>query len=432
MVSLPVYKRGSVYYLHTRDSQGKQIKISLRTPFIQEARAKAVRLLGGTMIKKFEVDVSATGVKFSTNGTEVDAKALGKFLESPAYQDAEARIKRLTQEQEKKNKIAEEKIRQTEAEIPTLSEVLEQLIKFRGLKEATAKSYRERLKKFTEIQKDLQVHKVTRDKVLSAQDKLLLSNIIVENNISKRSIDLIVQVVRSIMNFAKDRNYISEHNVKDIKELCTKQEKKKSSYKNYTQSEIKKIIEQFEKERLEVKGHIRRKALLRFYVVFLLSLLTGARVSEVAGLKASDIKRDAKNRLYFEIQDSKTAKGIRLVPFPEQVLDMGLNEILENPGQHSLFGYKRSETKGYGNPVSNSYRRLLKKAEITRKGLTFHSLRRFFNSYMHDNEVSREIREQMLGHEGEGENSRTYTDYTVEKLADTVNPIQQKLIDELF
>lgn len=430
MVSLPVYKRGSVYYLHTRDSQGKQIKISLRTPFIQEARAKAIEILGDVMIKKFEVDISAG--RFKTDGTEEDEKALKEFLNSSTYKRAEARIERQAQEQEQKHKIADEKIRQREAEIPTLSVVLEQMIKFRSLSDATAKSYRERLKKFTDIQKDLQVHKVTRDKVLLAQEKLLLSNITVENNISKRSIDLTVQVVRSVMNFAKDRNYIVEHNVKDIKELCTKQEKKKNSFKNYTQSEIKKIIEQFEKERLEVKGHIKRQALLRFYVVFLLSLLTGARVSEVAGLKASDIKRDAKNRPYFEIQDSKTAKGIRLVPFPEQVFEMGLREVLANPGENSLFGYKRSETKGYGNPVSNSYRRLLDKAEINREGLTFHSLRKFFNSYMHDNEISREIREQMLGHESEGENSRTYTDYTVEKLADTVNPIQQKLINQLF
>lgn len=429
MVSLPVYKRGSVYYLHTRDKNNKQIKISLRTPFLQVARVKAIEILGDMMIKKFEVDISAG--RFKTDGTEEDVKALTEFLKSAEYKEATNRVNRLAIEQEQASKKARLEIKEREDQIPNLSTVLEQMIKFRSLKAGTAKSYRERLQKFIDVQGDFQVHQVTRDKVLLAQEKLMLSTV-KGAEISNRSIDLIMQVVRSVMNFAQDRNYIKEHNVKNIKELATKQDKKKSSYKNYTQSEIEKIIEEFEKERLKKRGLKQKQTHNRFYMVFLLCLLTGARVSEVAGLKVGDIKRDAKNRPYFEVTDSKTAKGIRLVPFPEQVFKMGLAEIIANPGTNSLFRYERSESKGYGNPVSNSYRRLLDKAGITREGLTFHSLRKFFNSYMHGNEVSIEMREQMLGHESEGENSRTYTDYTVEKLADTISPIQEKLISELF
>lgn len=429
MVSLPVYKRGSVYYLHTRDKNNKQIKISLRTPFLQEARVKAIEILGDVMIKKFEVDISAG--RFKTDGTEEDVKALTAFLKSAEYRDATKRVDRLAIEKEQAKEKTNLEIREREAQIPKLSDVLEQMIQFKELKPSTAKSYRERLQKFINIQKDLQVHQVTKEKVLKVQEKLLLSTVL-DVKISRRSIDLIIQVVRSVMNFAKDRNYIKDHEIKDIKDLATKQEKKKNSYKNYTQSEIEKIIEEFEKEKSEKKGLKQKNIFKRFYVVFLLSLLTGARVSEVAGLKVGDIKRDAKNRPYFEVSDSKTAKGVRLVPFPEQVFKMGLDEIIANPGIDSLFGYKKSETKGYGNPVSNSYRRLLNKAGVIRKGLTFHSLRKFFNSYLHDNDITLEIREQMLGHENEGENSRTYTDYTVEKLADKVNPIQEKLISELF
>lgn len=88
------------------------------------------------MIKKFEVDISAG--RFKTDGTEEDVKALTEFLKSAEYKEATNRVNRLAIEQEQASKKARLEIKEREDQIPNLSTVLEQMIKFRSLKAGTA------------------------------------------------------------------------------------------------------------------------------------------------------------------------------------------------------------------------------------------------------------------------------------------------------
>lgn len=57
---------------------------------------------------------------------------------------------------------------------------------------------------------------------------------------------------------------------------------------------------------------------------FLLLAYTGARRSEIAKLKVSDVRLDEDSqRHYIMIGDSKTEAGIRQVPIAKRLLDMG-------------------------------------------------------------------------------------------------------------
>jgi len=56
MLSLPIYKLGSSYYLHTRIA-GKQVKKSLRTSYKRVAIIRAVSLLNSlTMSQKLNIE----------------------------------------------------------------------------------------------------------------------------------------------------------------------------------------------------------------------------------------------------------------------------------------------------------------------------------------------------------------------------------------
>lgn len=67
---------------------------------------------------------------------------------------------------------------------------------------------------------------------------------------------------------------------------------------------------------------------------FLLLAYTGARRSEIAKLKVSDVRLDEDSqRHYIMIGDSKTEAGIRQVPIAKRLLDMGFLLYLDGKSQ---------------------------------------------------------------------------------------------------
>ncbi|WP_337262695.1 MULTISPECIES: tyrosine-type recombinase/integrase [unclassified Serratia (in: enterobacteria)] len=91
-----------------------------------------------------------------------------------------------------------------------------------------------------------------------------------------------------------------------------KYEAKSRSYGYYSHTEMRKLVEHF----LTLDGWKKW--------VFLLLSYTGARRSEIAKLKVSDVRLDDDSqRYYIMIEDSKTEAGIRQVPIALRLIDMG-------------------------------------------------------------------------------------------------------------
>ena len=68
--------------------------------------------------------------------------------------------------------------------------------------------------------------------------------------------------------------------------------------------------------------------------------------------------------------------------------------------------------------------------KVNREKLVFHSLRKFCNNYLLENDVSMEARCQFVGHEIGSVNITTYTNkIPLDALGRLVNPVQEKLIN---
>lgn len=70
---------------------------------------------------------------------------------------------------------------------------------------------------------------------------------------------------------------------------------------------------------------------------FLLLAYTGARRSEIAKLRVSDVRLDDDSqRYYIMIGDSKTEAGIRQVPISQRLINMGFWIIWIAKGRYQL------------------------------------------------------------------------------------------------
>lgn len=100
-----------------------------------------------------------------------------------------------------------------------------------------------------------------------------------------------------------------------------KYQAKSRSYGKYSYTEMRKLVEHFS----TLDGWKKWGFLLLAY--------TGARRSEIAHLKVSDVRLDDDSqRHYIMIEDSKTEAGIRQVPVSLRLINMGFLDYLE--GKH--------------------------------------------------------------------------------------------------
>ena len=133
--------------------------------------------------------------------------------------------------------------------------------------------------------------------------------------------------------------------------------------------------------------------------------------------------------LTLSITDSKTLAGIREVPIPIEILEMGFDQFLHGKtGQ--IFKYKIKNGKGSGNAVGKMFRRHLTSVKIENEKLVFHSLRKFANDYFQKNGVDFEPRCQFFGHEIDSVNVNYYTNkYTAKQLFELTGKAQLELLN---
>lgn len=303
----------------------------------------------------------------------------------------------------------------------TLSELLDKYILLKRLKPATVLAVTNTATEFAKFLKnkkyitDILISDITRYQEFLAGEK--------KN--SARTIDGKVGYIKTLFNFAISQGYLIGKNPAEGKSLLTKKQKSSGGYLIFELDEIKNIFksEYFYEQKEQDPDY--------FYIL-LLGLLTGCRISELTSIAKDQIKKSESNNRFFVIRDSKTAAGLREIPVPDKLFEIGFQEFIDRKsGNEPIFKYVTREGKGSGNAVGKKFSRHLELLKINRGKLVFHSLRKFINNFLmkKDSGVPYEPRCQFMGHEIEDVNVATYSvEYSIDELSEIINPFQEKIV----
>lgn len=303
----------------------------------------------------------------------------------------------------------------------TLSELLDKYILLKRLKPATVLAVTNTATEFTQFLKnkkyitDILVSDITRYQEFLAG----------ERKNSARTIDGKVGYIKTLFNFAISQGYLLGKNPAEGKSLLTKKQKSSGGYLIFELDEIKNI---YKSEYL----YEQKEQDPDYFYILLLGLLTGCRINELTSIARDQIKTSETGKRFFVIRDSKTAAGLREIPVPSQLFEIGFQEFIDRKvGSEPIFKYVNREGKGSGNAVGKKFSRHLELLKINRGKLVFHSLRKFINNFLmkKDSGVPYEPRCQFMGHEIEDVNVATYSvQYSIDELSEIISPFQEKII----
>lgn len=179
-----------------------------------------------------------------------------------------------------------------------------------------------------------------------------------------------------------------------------KYESKSKGYGVYSHTEMRKLVTHF----ATLDGWKRWGFLLLAY--------TGARRSEIANLKVSDVRLDDDSqRHYIMIEDSKTEAGIRQVPVSLRLIDMGFLNYLE--GKHR--SDKLFPEISYSNQVTRIFHAIRDSLGIDylndfKERRIVHSFRHTFITEALSKNNALTLVQQAVGHEHSGhKETQTYT-----------------------
>lgn len=295
-----------------------------------------------------------------------------------------------------------------------LGELLEKFFLLRKqLTQATAIAYKNCLAELATFLKNPPITRITESDITRYQEFLAAK----DNSV--RTIDNKISIIRAVYNFARKQGYARGSNPAENRALLTKKQRLKGGYAIFETDEITQLLKsQFFKEQ-KAKDPDYTNAVL-------LGLFTGCRIGEITNLKKEQLKTSPGGIHYITIRDSKTLAGIREVPLHPFIFKYIEPFVLNK--KDKLFKYIEHEGKGSGNAVGKKFARNLESAGITREKLVFHSLRKFVNNALLQNDVSLECRCQFIGHEIDNVNISTYTkSITLDALAASVFPTFDKI-----
>lgn len=418
MLTLPIYKRENIYYLHIR-FDGVQIKRSLKTTDAHTATLRAIWLLkvlymtkpkitdfdfGKEAIRKYEADFS-TG-KMKADGADDHARMMEAM-----------KLWQSTQQKPTPKPAAENPSPSPAKAGLKLSGLLSKFLLLRkNLSDATKKGYAADLKEFEEFLKYPYIENITHDDVSRYQEWLA------KKGSGTSTIDKKVGVIRAVLNFGIKHHYIFGANPASNKNILSKKQKRERGSDFWELEQIVLLVNsnQFQSMKQDAPD---------FFYILLLGVLTGIRVSALASLEKQDLRVTENNFPFVRIRKDKTYAGMRDVPIPKQLFSELLNFAAD---KEKIFGFtKREDGKGSSDPIRKILNPLKEELGITGK-LTFHGFRKFFNNWMMEQDVSLEARCQMVGHDIENVNVAIYgKKFSVEKLAQLVNPAQEKLLTKL-
>lgn len=408
MLNLPVYLRGTTYYLHTR--VGKlQVKKSLHTSDKSIAMLRAVELLKAIMkidlsnIRRYEIDLERGILK--ADGEDDHRRALEAL-------------------QAIKSAPRPPSMGESLEMAPTVSatqsglRLLQLLDKFFLLKShltpATVTSYKNTINEFAKFLKNPIITNIGISDVTRYQESISSKN-------SVRTVDNKIGTIRVLFNFAIKQGYYFEKNPAADRSILTKKQKLKEGWSIFEEPEIQKIY------RSEFFSNAKTSD-PDYYYVLVLALITGCRINEITSLTRSQFQQNHNGTHFVVIRESKTEAGKREIPLPDIFFSEHFKEFAKRKGE-AIFKYVDREGKGSGNAVGKKFSRHLTELNITRPKLVFHSIRKFTNDYFMKNGVGFEPRCQMFGHEIDSVNVATYSKkYSPDELATMANPLQLRLL----
>lgn len=405
MLSLPVYLRGNIYYLHTRINR-KQVKRSLHTSDRMTAIITASRLLSDikmasdfTNIKTYKIDLSRGTLE--SDGEDDHRRMLEalKLLKSAPQPP-------ILGEPSVKGALATSGIR--------LSELVDKFFNLKKqLKPATVVAYKNVAQELAKFLKNPIIPNIGISDITRFQEFLSTKNV-------PRTVDNKMATLRTLFYFAIKQGYYFNENPAIGRTILSKTDKAKSGYAIFESEEISKIYrsEIFEKEKENDPD---------FYWVMILGLFTGCRISEVTSLKKDQFLVSERGVNFIRIRDSKTLAGIRDIPVTQKIFDLGFGKFIEN--KDKIFKYEIRLGKGSGNAVGKKFKRILQELKIDREKLVFHSLRKFVNDMLLKHNVHIEPRCQFLGHEIDNVNVVSYSKkFTVDELAELISSANQNIM----
>lgn len=415
MLNLPVYKLpgSGIWYIHTR-FEGKQFKRSLRTRDKSLATLKAIELVKVMTHRKFEIDLQR-GIFKAEPGEDTAAmiEAIGVIsrhskslpLPIPSPSHGKGTIENVPPVAAKRSKPK-----------TTLKQLLDDFFLLNShLTPATRTSYEATINEFSKYLKNPDIQDIQSSDVTDFQ-KILA----VRQNVS-RTIDSKIGTIRALYNFAIKQGKFNGKNPAERLNLLTKKQKNSGGFGIFDRDEIIQIFDcdYFRGQKTKDPN---------YYWGTLLALVSGCRSSEITSLRAGDIKTSENGFRYLAIRDSKTPAGIRDVPIPSTFFELGFAQFIEGKTDN-IFKYENRVGKGAGNAIGKKFSRHLEVVKVNRPKLVFHSLRKFCNNYLLENDVSMEARCQFIGHELGSVNITTYTNrISVDALGRLTLPVQEKII----
>lgn len=235
---------------------------------------------------------------------------------------------------------------------------------------------------------------------------LSMSDIITKNQIlnypclTPKTINTYINSFSSLHKWAKKKRYISSEN--PTKEtLFNKQDIISPIPKTYSSSEIRQIIDYFNRHKTEN---------LDLYWAVMIAIYTGMREGEVCQLRTKDI-RSRDNIQYFSVNNEaeKTIKNnhsIRMIPIHNKLIQLGINDFINERNQQNeekLFPsfkiYQRGKRKDFNKCFSQPFANILIKLNLKKENRLVHSLRHTFVDSLRISGLSDEEIQFLVGHE---------------------------------
>ena len=424
MLNLPVYRRGSVFYLHTR-VEGKQFKRSLGTADKATAIIRATRLLEAlkmtidlSNIRKYHVDLGRGIVQ--ADGPDDHQRLLEALQALQSSRDVESLA--VPPKAPQGASVENLGVPATQSGLK-LVELLDKYLLLKQVKPATVTALKNTVKEFSAfVGRGCYVNAILKSDATRYQEYLAR-----EKGNVPRTIDGKIGYLKTLFNFAIKQGYTKMENPMEGLALLTKQQKLTGGYAIFEDQEIKAIFgSQYFKDQKDKDPD--------YYYCLLLGLVSGCRVNEITSLQLDQFQKTKKGNNYLIIRDSKTHAGKREVPLPAGLFDVDFEKFIadsskKHKGQVFKYGARSRTGKGAGNALGKKFARHLEELKISRGKLVFHSLRKYLNDLMMKSGVEYEPRCQFFGHSVESVNVATYSKkFSVDDLSIIIADIQNSLL----
>ena len=419
----PVYRRGNTLVLHVRIA-GRQVKRSLRTLDPNLAKVRATQLLGQLMAGELAANQPAahawTMAALDTDNASPQPAALTPE-QALAASNGVGHAQPLPQPEHapRRRGLMPGPIQLPDHEKHQLAAVFAEYGQIKKLRRVTQNDYASYAKEMVEFWGNRDIRS------LAERD---ISNFIahLRSNAGNdpRTIDNKTGFVRAVINFLIKHGRHAGPNPASDKNLVTKREKRKAGTKPFAYNDLKAVFGGEEFRQYGVKRP-------EIYLIVMVGLVTGMRVSSIARLTAADLKRSMHGTPYIDISNDKTIAGNRDIPIPE-LLFKALERYF---AEHVDFGlHEREDGKGYSDQLNKPLKAFMKVHGYDKRytKMSFHAFRKSFNQHLLTNKVERYICGAILGHVDETMTTGVYADPpSVDFLAGKVCPKQLELLEYL-